>query len=111
VVCVEEAIELRVQVDDIDAPLCGIPNNGTGKVASVVVLFSIDAQAAVNTKFQSRNVLSVSLLQRCIAVQHLHDLIFSLVLSTLELITLIIQFLQLFLERVDFRAQSLSLNF
>ena len=51
VVCVEEAIELRVQIDDIDASLCSIPDNGTGKVASVVVLFSIDAQAAVNTKF------------------------------------------------------------
>lgn len=52
VVCVEEAIKLRVQVDNIDASLCSIPNNGTGKVASVVVLFGIDAQAAVNTKSQ-----------------------------------------------------------
>jgi hypothetical protein len=61
VVCVEEAIEFGIQVDDIDASLCSIPNNGTGKVASVVVLFSVDAQAAVNTKFQSERCF-VSLL-------------------------------------------------
>lgn len=51
VVCVEEAIELWIQVDDIDASLCGIPNNGTGKLASVVVLFCVDAQAAVDAEF------------------------------------------------------------
>ena len=53
---VKEAIELGIQVDDIDASLCGISNNGTGKVASVVVLFGIDAQAAVYTQFQSGHV-------------------------------------------------------
>ena len=61
VICVEEAIEFGVQVNDIDSSLCSIPNNGTGKVASVVVLLSVDAQAAVNTKFQSERCF-VSLL-------------------------------------------------
>lgn len=110
VVCVEEAIELRIQIDDIDAPLCSIPNNGTGKVASVVVLFGVNAQAAVNTEFQSGRVLSVLVFHEWTVVKHLHDLIFSLVLSTLEIITLIVQLLQLFLQSIDFGAQSLGLN-
>jgi hypothetical protein len=62
-VCVEEAIELGIQIDDIDASLCSIPNNGTRKVASVVVLFSINTQTAVNTKFQSVAVSFLSLLK------------------------------------------------
>jgi hypothetical protein len=66
VVCVEEAIEFRIQIDDIDASLCGIPNNSTRKVASVMVLFSIDSQTAVNTEFQSGHILSVSLSLRIV---------------------------------------------
>jgi hypothetical protein len=58
VVRIEEAIELWIQVDNIDASLCRIPNNSTRKVASVVVLFSIYAQTAVNTKFQSNHSVS-----------------------------------------------------
>jgi hypothetical protein len=50
-VCIEEAVELWIQVDHIDASLCGIPNNGTGKFASVVVLLCVDAQTAVDAEF------------------------------------------------------------
>lgn len=42
--------------------------------------------------------------------KHLHDLIFSLVLSTLNIITLLLQHLQLFLETINLRPQSLTLN-
>jgi hypothetical protein len=111
VVCIEEAIELWIQVNNIDASLCSIPNNGTGKVASVVVLFSINAQAAVNTKFQSGHSVSFSLLlDSRVESSNLHNLIFSLVVSTLYLITLLIQPLQLFFERVNLTTQSLSFN-
>jgi hypothetical protein len=60
-VCVEEAIELGIQINDIDTSLCSISNNSTRKVASVVVLFSINTQTAVNTKFQSVAVSFLSL--------------------------------------------------
>lgn len=53
VVCVKEAVEFGVEVDDIDAALCGIPNDGTGEVASVLVLLGIDSQAAIDAQFQS----------------------------------------------------------
>lgn len=42
--------------------------------------------------------------------EDLHDLILSLVLSTLNLITLLLQPLQLFLEHVNLRAQSLAFD-
>jgi hypothetical protein len=112
VVCIEEAIELWIQVNNIDASLCSIPNNSAGKVTGVVVLFGIDAQTAVNTKFQSNHILSAFSLF-WIAVwkaANLHNLIFSLVVSTLHLITLLIQLVQLFLQRVNLTTQSLSFN-
>src|SRR5699024_8039440 len=52
VVCVKEARELLVHVDDVDVALAVVAHHGTGPLAVAAVALNVDAQAAIHLEPQ-----------------------------------------------------------